>query len=85
MKMANIDAVFDFMFTSPLNEDGVRPTSLSYITLNKQAYFLIFIFRLRLFHPTSCFILLTFALDPVAFRNIFYGEKSGKRRGSVSH
>ena len=24
MKMANIDAVFDFMFTSPKKEDGVR-------------------------------------------------------------
>jgi hypothetical protein len=24
MKMANMDAVFDFMFTDPRNEDGVR-------------------------------------------------------------
>ena len=29
MKMANIDAVFDFMFTNPKRKDGVRFTSVT--------------------------------------------------------
>lgn len=29
MKMANIDAVFDFMFTNPKRKDGVRVTSVT--------------------------------------------------------
>ena len=33
MKMANIDAAFDFMFTSPKNEHGVRKIQFLFVKL----------------------------------------------------
>lgn len=38
MKMANIDAVFDFMFTSPKKEDGVRISQTLFIMTSSSRY-----------------------------------------------
>ena len=84
MKMANMDAVFDFMFTDPTNEDGVsyyfyKNRAESNLTIMSQI-----LFRLHLLGRTSYFILLTFALAQEDFLKTYWGEKNGKRKVSVS-
>ena len=83
MKMANMDAVFDFMFTDPRNEDGVRFFFLSSGPFNLSIMSEI-LCRPHLLVQTSYFILLTFALAQEDFLNMYFGGRNGKQKVSVS-
>ncbi len=83
MKMANLDAVFEFMFTDPKDvrlHFNVWTLKFSFnnamLIWTGELYFN----RLILTVGVRYFTLLMFAVDPEGFQNMFSGEKSGKRK-----
>lgn len=71
MKMANIDAVFDYNFTYPKTTDGVSDIYHYYNNI-----FMLHCRALLWLEPNCC-TLQTSVLVLVAFLNMFYGEESG--------
>ena len=77
MKMANIDAVFDYNFTYPKTSDGVGlPQSMSStFVLSYNAY------SVQLWWGVNCCTLPTSVLVPVVSPSMCCGEESGTPKG----
>ena len=97
MKMANIDAVFDFMFTSPKNPHGNSKLvilfecvfiqySFYYMYLSKKTCVKgICVFLLQFFYSLVSmmyFILLIYVLVQEDFQNMYFGRKNGVQKDS---
>lgn len=72
LKMANIDAVFDFMFTDPQRADGVKKKFKTKLNLKN------FKFRVQKLNKMNRFIFVMYVLAQGVFLNMFYGERNGK-------
>lgn len=82
MKMANLDAVFDDLFTNPKSSGDVS-FFIFYFMVSLAICF--FIFRKFGYPKTekNYFISQTFALVQAALRNTFYGAEDGRLMDSV--